>query len=71
MVLDWLGQPIEVGDYAVYASSGRHALRSIVKVTEVRKRVKIRNVRHSSEFWADASSLCVVECFKSYNPQRP
>lgn len=66
---DFLGQPIEAGDLAVYVSSGRYTQRMAVKVVEVRKRVKLRALLGDGvtgdEFWADSSSIAVVGSFKS------
>lgn len=72
MAKDFLGAEVEVGDKAVYVSTGRYAMRAIVEVVEIKTKVRIfvlkndRGTYHDNDsFWADSGSLFVVEKFKS------
>lgn len=72
MPKDFLGAEVEVGDIAVYVTTGRYTTRAIVEVLEVKKKVKVMKIRQdrkdggiAEEFWADASSLFLVTEFKA------
>lgn len=71
MAKDFRGQTPEQGDRAVYVTTGRYATRAIVEVIEVKKRVKVRFIEtdrtqygQNEPFWADASSLFLIDKFK-------
>jgi hypothetical protein len=72
MPRDARGVPIEVGDRAVYVSTGRYAVRAVVQVIEVKKKVKVVPLQQDRTFlgldkegvWADGYSIFLVERFK-------
>jgi hypothetical protein len=78
MAQDMLKAEVEVGDRAVYVTSGRYTQRGIIEVLEVKKRARVRWLqvsprRYSDDdptgFWIEPGSLFLVEKFKGAIPE--
>jgi hypothetical protein len=75
IVVDILKAPIEVGDQAVYVSTGRYAERGVVQVVQVKKRIQViwlKRDRNSysdgKPFWIEPAAIFVVKEFKGDAP---
>jgi len=75
IVKDILKAPIEVGDQAVYVSTGRYAERGVVRVVQVKKRVQVIWLKSdrtqygkNEPFWVEPAAIFVVKEFKGDVP---
>lgn len=77
MAKDALGAEVEVGDLAIYVTSGRYTTRGVVRVIGVQTRARVRWVLADRQLYASdkeagilvsTSSLFIVEKFKGNLP---